>query len=70
MLETGAEILGEYLYPIGFHFEVISEGRGSGGTFAEGEFKNILINDGADINSLDEKWTPIFGQPLKCNLLL
>ncbi|MGA1872015.1 MAG: hypothetical protein ACMUJM_26155 [bacterium] len=39
ILKDGADILGEYLYPIGFHFEVINEGKGSGGNFVTGEFK-------------------------------
>jgi hypothetical protein len=38
-LEEGAEILGDFLYPIGFRFEVVNEGIGSGGDFAEGEFR-------------------------------
>lgn len=37
--EKGIEILGEFLYPIGFEFSYINNGTGSGGEFATGEFK-------------------------------
>ena len=39
MLEKGAEILGAKLYPLGFTFSIIERGKGSGGHFAVGAFK-------------------------------
>lgn len=42
-MEVGANLLGEYLYPLGFHFEIISEGAGSGGAFVGGVFKRDTL---------------------------
>lgn len=39
ILETGVEILGKCLYPLGFHFEVVEANVGSGGEYAIGELK-------------------------------
>ena len=39
-LLRGADILREKLYPLGFAFEIIERGMGSGGDFATGRFKN------------------------------
>ncbi|HTK84805.1 MAG TPA: hypothetical protein VL625_06930, partial [Patescibacteria group bacterium] len=39
-LLRGAEILGRKLYPLGFSFDEIELGRGSGGDFAIGRFRN------------------------------
>jgi hypothetical protein len=40
VLREGAQILAEKLTPLGFRFEVTSKGSSSGGSFAEGRFKN------------------------------
>ncbi|OGQ99416.1 MAG: hypothetical protein A2521_12710 [Deltaproteobacteria bacterium RIFOXYD12_FULL_57_12] len=39
-LEKGAEILGVKLYPLGFTFSIVEQGKGSGGHFAVGAFTN------------------------------
>lgn len=39
-LEMGAEILGVKLYPLGFTFSIVEQGKGSGGHFAVGAFIN------------------------------
>jgi hypothetical protein len=39
MLESGAELLASLLIPNGFTFEVLGSGKGSGGTFAFGQFQ-------------------------------
>jgi hypothetical protein len=38
MLQRGAELLASLLVPAGFTFEVLGSGKGSGGTFAFGQF--------------------------------
>lgn len=39
IMKSGSELLGEYLYPNGFKFEIVEEGRGSGGNFVQAEFQ-------------------------------
>lgn len=39
MLRRGAELLGPLLVPNGFTFEALGSGKGSGGTFAFGQFR-------------------------------
>lgn len=39
-LQKGAEILNPKLQPLGFRFSIVEKGKGSGGNFAVGSFKN------------------------------
>jgi len=39
MLRSGAELLASLLVPNGFTFEILGSGKGSGGTFASGQFQ-------------------------------
>ncbi len=39
-LEKGADILSPKLQPLGFSFSIVEHGKGSGGDFAVGSFKN------------------------------